>query len=116
MPEEDECEALELCGEAQLTDVAPDLDHDLWTLLQRLPARARAVLLLFELHPQREVLAAWLAELGVEDAEGRSVPLAAQPLLLVQVSLGCGSSSPRAPAAPAAPGSAGRFAVAHHSR
>lgn len=29
-------------------DVAPDTDHDLWTLLQRLPARARAVVLLHE--------------------------------------------------------------------
>jgi RNA polymerase sigma-70 factor (ECF subfamily) len=31
-----------------VADVAPDADHDLWTLLQRLPARARAVLLLHE--------------------------------------------------------------------
>ena len=31
-----------------ITDVNPDTSHDLWTLLQRLPSRARAVLLLHE--------------------------------------------------------------------
>lgn len=35
----------ETSSEAEL---APDADHDLWTLLQRLPARARAVVLLHE--------------------------------------------------------------------
>lgn len=37
-----------LADVSAVTNVAPDLDHDLWTLLQRLPARARAVLLLHE--------------------------------------------------------------------